>query len=96
MAIVIPKQNKGGSFSRILMIVVILGILGMAAYYLFFAPTPAFDYIAPSALQETAELSRFDMDPDSVLNSTEFRSLRKINGLPTGGAFGRTNPFLSL
>jgi hypothetical protein len=95
MAIVIPKQSAGGGLSKIIMFVAIIGILLLAMYFLFFAPTPAFDYIAPQSLQQAAQLSQFDMDPDTVLDSAEFRSLRKINGLPTGGTFGRTNPFLS-
>lgn len=81
---------------RLLVTLVVVGIFFVAAYYLFFAPTPAFDYIAPAPLQQTAELSNFDLEPSVVLDSAEFRSLRKINGLPTGGSFGRDNPFLGL
>lgn len=77
---------------KLIMFIVVLGVLFFAAYYLFFAPTPAFDYIAPQSLRQAAELSRFDIEPSSVLESPEFRSLRKINGLPTGGTFGRANP----
>jgi len=95
MAIIIPKQSRGGGFMKIVMALVILVILLIAAYYLFFAPTPAFDYIAPPTVQETQQLSRFDLEPGAVLDSSEFRALRKINGLPTGGTFGRPNPFLS-
>src|SRR5689334_16513352 len=96
MAIVIQKQSRGGGgFLRLIMVIIILGILGIAAYYLFFAPTPAFDYIAPPSLQQAAELSNFDLDPDAVIKSSEFRSLTPINGLPTGGTFGRENPFLA-
>lgn len=94
MAIVIPKQSGGGGLMRLIMILVVLVILFVAAYYLFFAPTPAFDYIAPQSLRQAAQLSQFDLEPAAVLDSAEFRSLRKINGLPTGGTFGRANPFL--
>lgn len=81
---------------KLIMVVVILSVLLIAAYSLFFAPTPAFDYIAPASLQQAAQLSQFDLEPAAVLDSAEFRSLRKINGLPTGGTFGRSNPFLAL
>ncbi len=78
------------------MILVILVVLGAAAYFLFFAEAPAFDYIAPASLQQAAQLSSFDLEPSAILESPEFRNLRKINGLPTGGTFGRENPFLPL
>lgn len=80
---------------KFVMFLVVLGVLFIGAYYLFFAPTPAFDYIAPTPLQQATELSNFDLDPDTVLKSSQFRSLTPINGLPTGGAFGRSNPFLN-
>lgn len=79
---------------RLVTFMVVLGILFIAAYYLFFAPTPGFDYIAPESLREAEQLSRFDIEPSVVLESNQFKSLRKINGLPTGGTFGRSNPFL--
>ncbi len=81
---------------RLIIIVVVVAMLFIAAYYLFFAPTPALDYIIPLSLQETVQLSEFDVKPEVILESAEFRSLRKINGLPTGGTFGRPNPFLAL
>ncbi len=81
---------------KFFMFLVVFAVLLIGVYFLFFAPTPAFDYIAPVPLQEAAALSSFDLDPSSVLESSEFRSLRKINGLPTGGTFGRSNPFLPL
>lgn len=94
MAIVVPKQRSGG-LMRFFTFIVILGVLLVASYYLFFAPTPAFDYIAPASLQEAEQLSRFDLEPSTVLESAQFKSLRKINGLPNGGTFGRANPFVA-
>lgn len=73
----------------------VLGVLGGAAYYMFFAPTPGFEVIVPSELERTQTISTFDLDPQAVFNSPEFRQLEKYGGLPTGGTFGRANPFLS-
>jgi hypothetical protein len=96
MAIVIPKQSGGGGVMKLIMFLIVLAVLFAVAYYLFFAPTPAFDYIAPGSLQQTVELSNFNLEPDTVLKSSQFRSLTPIHGLPTGGTFGRENPFLGI
>ncbi len=78
----------------LLTFLVIAGILAAAAYYMFFAPTPGFETIVPSDLKRTQTISTFDLDPKSVFNSPQFKALDKYNGLPTGGTFGRENPFL--
>ncbi|PIR88836.1 MAG: hypothetical protein COU09_00205 [Candidatus Harrisonbacteria bacterium CG10_big_fil_rev_8_21_14_0_10_44_23] len=95
MAIKINQPRKGRSFTRLIAVVVIFGVVFAAIYFLFFAPAPGFDYIAPSELERNEELASFDLDPKTVFNSDEFQSLEVFRVETGEGNFGRTNPFVA-
>ena len=72
---------------------VILAI-GGAAYFLFFTPVPVIEIIVPPAARSIEELSGAQFDPAGVVNSEDFRSLRRYAGQPSVGQTGRPNPFV--
>ena len=88
------KNNKSALF-KIIMIALIVLVFGVGVYYVFFAPTPAFEVIAPPPLQTAREISKKSVDPTNVINSQAFRNLRNYAPLPTIGLIGRANPFLA-
>lgn len=81
------------NLTAIIIAVIILIVLG-TVYFVFFAPTPGFDVIAPPPLQAVGEISRKQINSENVLNSQAFRNLRPYAPSPTIGLVGRTNPFL--
>lgn len=87
-----PKRNTRGLSRLITMVVFIIFLLG-AAYALFFAPKPAFDYIASPSLERNRRLANFEVDPQQVLSSEAFQRLRLFGTLQVTGSFGRSNPF---
>ncbi len=94
MAILIEQQkNRTNWFSLGVTAFVIFAII-FVIYFLFFAPTPGIEIVIPSSLQSADQVSAVQVDPSTVLNSREFRSLRVYTGLPGMGQIGRDNPFL--
>lgn len=93
MAIVF-ETGRRMNWRGIIIAAVILIAIAAVLYYLFFAPVPGIEVIAPTAVKTAAELSVVEFDPASVVNSNEFRSLRRYAGSPSVGQIGRTNPFI--
>lgn len=87
-------MERSFPFFRIIGLLIFLGIIGAAVYYLFFAPTPAIDAFAPPQLQTLEQVSATVVDIDSLLESATFRSLQVHAPDPGVGSVGRTNPFL--
>lgn len=94
MAIVIEQNKKKFSWYGVLVTLFFLTIILVGGYYLFFAPTPGIEIVAPNSFQSAVNLARITFDPASVVNSSQFKSLRVYTGLPTVGNLGRNNPFL--
>lgn len=88
------KQKQTKWLTIIIIIIITIAIVGGLIYYFFFAPTPAFETIAPAPLRTAQEISRSQIDPANVLNSQAFRNLRAYAPPPTIGLIGRSNPFL--
>lgn len=96
MAIVIEQNKKRSGWFGILAALFFLTIIVGGGYYLFFAPLPAIEIVAPLPLQSAVELSQLTFDPSSVVNSREFKRLRIYASVPSTGYLGRGNPFLPL
>ncbi len=94
MAIVLEETKKQFNWKLPALILAIIGVLGGAIYFLFFAPTPAIEVIVSPAVRSASELSNIRFDPAAVVNSDAFRSLRRYSSDPTIGRVGRTNPFI--
>lgn len=95
MAILIQEQKKSVNWFAIAVTIFVVGTIVFGLYYLFFAPTPGIEIVVPPPLQSATRISTIEIDPTTVLNSRAFRSLRAYAGLPTAGATGRNNPFVS-
>ncbi len=93
MAIIIEQNKKKiswfGIFTTLFFVVLILG----GGYFLFFAPIPGIEVVAPSGLESAVDLAKITFDPSGVVNSRQFKSLKIYTGLPSVGGLGRSNPF---
>ena len=69
MAIVIEQKKKAISWFGVLTSVFFLLLILIGGYYLFFAPTPGIEIVAPSALKTAVDLSKitFKSFPSGVL-----------------------------
>lgn len=92
MAIKINKVRNEGRLGKVITFFVVLLIILASAYALFFAPTPAFDYIASPQLQRNRQLSTFNLNPEEVINRDDFRALRHFDVNLGSASFGKTNP----
>ena len=93
MAIIIEQNKKKAGWFGILVTLLLTAIILAGGYYLFFAPTPGIEIVAPLALRSAVNLSKITFDPASVINSRQFKSLKVYTGLPSVGNLGRSNPF---
>ena len=96
MAIVIEQERNGkGGLIKIVIWVMILLVILVGAYFLFFKHPDAIPSLAsPSALKEVNVLSQVKLDPEAVVQSKAFQSLKpQAPDMPTP-ATGRSNPFL--
>lgn len=94
MAIRINKPKQEGRLGKFITFLVVIGIILASAYALFFAPTPAFDYIASPELQRNRQLSTFNLDPEEIISREDFRALRRFDVNLGQGSFGKVNPLV--
>ena len=74
----------------------IIIIIAVAGYYIFFAKPQFVEIIGvPQNLQskDIDILSVIDLNPEGVINSQEFRSLKQYITPPQPGNAGKSNPF---
>ena len=88
------KEEKKSNWKGLMIVAAVILAIGGAAYFLFFAPVPAIEIIVPPAARSVEELSGAIFDPAGVVNSEDFRSLRRYAGQPSIGQIGRPNPFV--
>ena len=93
MALIFSEEKKF-NWKGLATVAAIILAIGGAAYFLFFTPVPAIEIIVPPAARSIEELSGVQFDPASVVNSEDFRSLRRYGGQPGIGQIGRLNPFV--
>lgn len=98
MAITFEKRRRHINFFAIGVVLFGFGFLALAAYYLFFAPSPKFEAIAvPSGLKRAEGILESGIkfiDPKVVLENERFRDLSRYDSELGRGALGRENPFL--
>ncbi len=93
MAILIQEEKKSINIFPVLIVLLIVGVISFGIYALFFAPTPGIEVVLPGELQSAERISSIDVDPSTVINSREFRTLRSYAGPASVGSLGRDNPF---
>ena len=97
MAIVIEERHgsESSSIVSLLLWLVVLGVIGSAIYYVFFAESELVNYVPPSGFAETVEASHLQIDPAAVTQDVRFTSLQQWITVSVDGSFGKVNPFLA-
>lgn len=93
MAIVVEEERRGPGIFSILGVVLVLGILFGGTYYLFFAPAPLVEIVAPQELEATSAVSKIELNFTGVTDSNLYRALKQYVQEPELGSAGRPNPF---
>ncbi len=95
MAIVVEEQRKRFNWFALMLVVLIVAALGIASYYLFFAPTPFIEKVAPSRLQSLKDVSQIELSPEIITANPTFQILKQyINQIEVPTTSPRSNPFL--
>ncbi len=94
MPFIVPEKQKSIPWFAIIATLFIIAAIVVGAFYLFFSPAPAIEVLVPAPLQSANQLSFIEVDPTTVINSKDFRTLRSYTGLLGVGTQGRQNPFL--
>ncbi|PIT92180.1 MAG: hypothetical protein COU08_03795 [Candidatus Harrisonbacteria bacterium CG10_big_fil_rev_8_21_14_0_10_42_17] len=95
MAIVLKKRKRSINWFGLGSVAFVFIFLTVAAYYLFFAPSPKFEAIIPPALLEANDLTNIQfVAPETIINDQKFTRLRPYADDPGVGVLGRPNPFL--
>ena len=94
MAIIIEEEKKQASWVNIVIAAVMVVVLFVGAYFLFFKQPQLIEVVTPKQLQEINKISAVSFDPEMVVNSPIFKSLRQY-GTPVipPQTVGRANPF---
>jgi|SRR6185437_1752671 len=98
MAIIVEEEKRKSNIGMIVGWVVILGIVGAAVYYVFFAAPELIEIPATGALSTIAPIAQVSLHPEDVINSAGFTALKPGIPNPTStgpSAVGRTNPFIA-
>lgn len=93
MAIIIEEEKNKIGIVKFLMWFLILIIIGVAGYYIFFAQPQLIEIVTPSNFKAIDPLAGINLNPEEVLNSQDFLSLKKYVTPPEPGNTGKTNPF---
>ncbi len=89
------KQTRGSNWFAISVFAFIFGLILLGGYFLFFAPTPLIDTIAPSGLVTAEKISEVTLDSSKIVNDPVLKTLREYGTVPSIGTVGRPNPFSS-
>jgi hypothetical protein len=98
MAIIVEEEKKSSGILTVLGWIVIIGIVIVTVYYVFFVIPPSAIILPSGNLQTINSVSPSNLDPQSVIGSSEFQALKQYVASPvaTGPAgVGRMNPFLA-
>ncbi|OGM93216.1 hypothetical protein A2333_03110 [Candidatus Wolfebacteria bacterium RIFOXYB2_FULL_49_7] len=95
MAIVLEKEKKNIDWGFILGLMAVVGIIGSAIIYLFFVNPEAVQQLTTPEQKTLSEFSRVKFQPEAILNSPAFQSLRTQApmNVPSELEIGKANPF---
>lgn len=95
MAILIQEErtNTSGMVSVVVWMIILMVIVA-AVYYVFFKNPEIIATRTPSGFENTAELSKIQIEPNEVLSNPRFGELRPYVEPLVPKASGRANPFL--
>lgn len=98
MAIIVEEGRKRTNLLGIAGWVVFLGILAVAAYYIFFVSPELVPIAATGSLSTIAPIANVNLNPQTIVGSAQFQSLQSNIALPTPqspNGVGRPNPFIA-
>jgi hypothetical protein len=93
MAIIIPRETRAINWFAVGVFVFLLLVIAGGGYFLFFAPTPGIELIAPIELQSAERLSAVKLDSAAIVNDPVLKTLRQYGTPPLTQTSGRRNPF---
>ncbi len=94
MAIFIEEEKNNGGWFGFGVVAIVLIIVAVAIYYLFFVSPELISVVIPPNLQvinDVKQLSSFD--PNTVLNSAFYNSLKSVVSPPNPPPPGNATPF---
>ncbi|MEK7195198.1 MAG: hypothetical protein AAB655_00720 [Patescibacteria group bacterium] len=95
MAIVVVEEGKNKvNIVNVVLWFVVMTILGVAIYYIFFSRPELVEVVIPSNFKNVDSLATVNLDPNEVVSSKSFQSLKQYVQLPVPGNAGRSNPFM--
>ncbi len=95
MAIVVSEEGEQKiDILNIAIWVFLLVLIGVAAYLIFFRKPELVEVVSPSSFKNIDPLAKVALNPQEVVNSPDFRSLKQYVPLPSPASVGRSNPFL--
>jgi hypothetical protein len=98
MAIVIEEEKKSSNILAVLGWLVVLAIIIAAVYYIFFVEPPSAIILPSGTLQSVGSLPVSGVDPQTVVQNSEFQTLHQYVAEPTSTGpvpVGRQNPFVA-
>lgn len=94
MSIVIEEERKPVNWFALAIIFVVLGTLFFGSYFLFFQKPELIEVVVPTQLKDISQISELSFDPESIITSPVFQSLRQYtDAIPRTQIPGRENPF---
>lgn len=94
MAIIVEEEKRSANWVNIAIAAVVIVVVFAGAYFIFFKQPQLIEVVTPSGLKEIGTISQLSFDPQSVVSSPVFKSLKQYGSPVTPPATtGRANPF---
>ena len=94
MAIILEEEKKPVNWFGMIAGIVAALIVLIGGYYLFFKKPQFIEVVVPGPLQQIETISKVPpLDPQAVINSSNFRALRDYTTPLPEPVKGRQNPF---
>ena len=94
MAILVEEEKKPVNWVGILTVIVVVGVLFAGGYYVFFKDPGVIEGLtAPKDVQNITQLSKTNINPSEVLQSSDFKNLHDLADPLVLPSAGRANPF---
>jgi uncharacterized membrane protein len=94
MAILVEEEKRPVNWIGIITAIFIVVAVFVLAYFLFFKKPEIIDQVTPTGLSSINEISKIKFDPEAVVNSPTFNSLKDSTPkLTPRETPGKQNPF---
>jgi hypothetical protein len=94
MAIILEEERPQTNWVAILGGFVIVVLIFIACYYVFFKKPEIIDVVVPADLEQVSLLAKVQkLDPQAIVNSSNFKMLRDYAPPLVLPPAGRANPF---